>query len=180
MKYLTKQKYLFVSKAPGVARDAFGVIEFKGYESLSKPYRFEIDLISDAPETDPGLVLQNPAVFTICRDEGDDVEFNGILAEFAEIQEFGGYFFFRAVLVPKLWWLGLTHHNQVFLESTIPEIMESALKDGGLFPGIDFEFRVQKDYKRLEYVCQYDESHFNFVSRLAEKEGIYYFFEQVQ
>ena len=178
MTYLTEKKYSFISSAPGVSKEAFGVVAFTGTESLSRPYAFEISLVSDDPGIDPMAVLRHPARFVIHRAEGDDVEFNGILAEFQETQEFHGYCFFKAMLAPRLLWLGLTHHNQVFLDATVPEIMELALKDGGLFPEIDFEFRTEKAYKTLEYVCQYDESHFNFISRLAEREGIYYFFEQ--
>ena len=178
MDYLTKQKYSFVSRAPEVSKETFGVIRFSGFEAVSKPYVFEIAVVSDNPNTDPLTVLRNPAVFTIHREENEDVDFNGILVEFQETGEFNGYYFFKAVLAPKLKWLSLTHHNQVFLDSTVPQIMEAALKDAGLYPGIDFEFRLQKEYDSFEYICQYDESHFNFVSRWAEREGIYYFFEQ--
>ena len=180
MEYLTKEKYLFSSKAPDVSDETFGVVSFKGVEAISKPYRFEITLVSDNHEIDPLVVLQNPALFTILRQEGGNVEFNGILKHFEEIQEFNGYRFFEAVLTPKLWWLSLTHHNQVFLDMTIPEIMESALKDAGLMLNIDFQFNLMNTYQKIEYVCQYDESHFNFVSRWAQREGIYYFFEQTE
>ncbi len=176
MNLLTKKKFSF--RSHGAETDAFTVISFKGFEAISKPYEFKIILVSDKSDIDPLKVLQNPAVFTIHRDGGENVDFNGILTQFEETQEFDGYFFFKAVIAPKFWWLSLTHHNQVFLDSTVQEIMENALKDGGLVPGIDFEFRFQKKYAKLEYVCQYDESHFNFVCRWAEREGIYYFFEQ--
>ncbi len=176
MSLLTKKKYSFISR--GMDKDAFTVISFKGFEALSKPYEFEIVLVSDKTDVDPLKVLQNPARFTIHRDGEENVDFNGILMQFEETQEFDGYLFFKAVLSPKFQWLSLTHHNQVFLDATVPDIMESALKDGGLVTGIDFEFRLQKNYAPLEYVCQYDESHFDFVSRWAQREGIYYFFEQ--
>jgi type VI secretion system secreted protein VgrG len=65
----------------------------------------------------------------------------------------------------------------VFLDKTVPEIIEACLKDGGL-TAMDFEFRLQKTYDPREYVCQYGESHLNFISRWSEREGIYYFFEQ--
>ncbi|WP_299983686.1 type VI secretion system Vgr family protein [Desulfobacula sp.] len=159
-------------------KKTFTVVSFKGFEAISKPYKFEILLVSETTDIDPLEVLQNPAIFTIHRDDEEDVEFNGILMQFEETQEYDGYLFFRAVLSPKVWWLSLTHHNQVFLELSVPDIMESALKDGGLKSGIDFLFDLKNTYPPLEYVCQYDESHFDFVSRWAEREGIYYFFEQ--
>jgi type VI secretion system secreted protein VgrG len=178
MALLTKKKFSFASKA--IDKDSFTVVSFQGFEAISKPYQFEIVLVSEKADIDPLQVLQNPAVFTIHRDHEQDVIFNGILIQFEETQEFNGYLFFKAVLAPKLQWLSLTHHNQVFLDQTAPEIMEAALKDGELVSGIDFEFRLQNDYQPFEYICQYGESHLNFVSRWAEREGIYYFFEQTQ
>ncbi len=175
---LNEKKFSFISLAGQIPEDSFAVVSFTGYEAISAPYGFELILVAENHDIDPLLILQNPAKFIIHRTQGEDVEFNGILTQFEETQEFNGYLFFKAVLAPKLWWLSLTHHNQVFLGLTIPEIMEQALKDGGLAPGIDFEFRIQHQYEPLEYVCQYNESHLNFVSRWAEREGIYYFFEQ--
>ncbi|XOF33394.1 MAG: type VI secretion system Vgr family protein [Candidatus Electrothrix sp. YB6] len=178
MALLTKKKFSFTSKATD--KDSFAVVSFKGFEAVSIPYQFEIVLVSEKKNIDPLQVLQNPAVFTIHRDNEQDVIFNGILIQFEETQEFNGYLFFKAVLAPKLQWLSLTHHNQVFLDQTAPEIMEAALKDGDLVSGIDFEFRLQNDYQPFEYICQYGESHLNFVARWAEREGIYYFFEQTK
>ena len=148
MSLLTKKKFSFISLSGQIPDNTFAVVSFTGYEAISKPYEFELTLVSENLEIDPLLVLQNPAKFTIHRDEGGDVDFNGILMQFEETQEFNGYLFFKAVLAPKLWWLSLTHHNQVFLDLTIEEIMESALKDGGLAPGIDFEFRLQEQYEQ--------------------------------
>ncbi|MEA1967668.1 MAG: type VI secretion system tip protein TssI/VgrG, partial [Thermodesulfobacteriota bacterium] len=176
MSLLTKKKYSFESK--GMDTETFTVVSFKGFEAISKPYSFEILLVSEKSDFNPLDVLQNPAVFAIHRDQEEDVKFNGILMQFEETQEFHGYYFFSAILTPKLWWLSLTHHNQVFLDLSVPDIMESALKDGGLHSGLDFSFDLTKTYPTVEYVCQYDESHFNFISRWAEREGLYYFFEQ--
>ncbi|MCI5166314.1 MAG: type VI secretion system tip protein VgrG [Candidatus Electrothrix sp. GM3_4] len=178
MSLLTKKKFSFTSKATD--KDSFAVVSFKGFEAISKPYQFEIVLVSEKTDIDPLQVLQNPALFTIHRDNEQDVIFNGILIQFEETQEFNGYLFFKAVLTPKLQWLSLTHHNQVFLDQKAWEIMEAALKDGGLVSGIDFEFRLKNKYQPFEYICQYDESHLNFIARWAEREGIYYFFEQTE
>ncbi|MEW5725849.1 MAG: type VI secretion system tip protein TssI/VgrG, partial [Thermodesulfobacteriota bacterium] len=174
MDLLQKKRFSFISK--GLGENLFNVVRFSGTEGLSQCYRFEIELVSTEFEVDLGRALQNPAVFTIHRPDGD-VPFNGILAEFEQAQAFDDYAFYRAVLVPRFWWLQLTHHNQVFLDLAIPGILEAVLKDGGLAAS-DFELRLKGDYPKWEYVCQYRESHFAFVSRWMEREGIYYFFEQ--
>ncbi len=76
-----------------------------------------------------------------------------------------------------MWWLNLTRHNQIFLNRNVPDCLAEVLQDGGL-TGTDFETRLSGVYPARDYVCQYGESHFNFVSRWMEREGIYYFFEQ--
>ncbi len=171
---LKQKKFEFVSQAlPG---DAFGVVNFKGSEGFSTCYQFEIMLVATDPEIDLTAVLQQPATFTILRDDGD-IPFHGILSQFQQLHAVDKFVFYQAILVPKLWWLSLTHHNQIFLDKTVPQILEAVLKDGGL-TGFDFELKLQNSYPSWEFICQYRESHLNFVSRWMEREGMYYYFEQ--
>jgi len=175
MDYLTRKKFSFSSDA--LDKDSFGVVSFKGEEGLSRPYSFEIMLVSSNMDIDLAKVVQSPARLTIHRDEGDDAVYSGILANFEQLYQVGGFCFYRTYLVPKLWWLSLTHHNQVILDKPVPDFLSDVLKDGGL-TGLDFEFRLQGEFAPQEYVCQYGETHLNFVSRWCEREGIYYYFEQ--
>ncbi len=175
MSYLRKKKYSFISNA--LDEDTFGVVEFHGEEGLSRLYHFEITLVTEDADIELGAVVQSGARLIIHRDEGDDVVFNGVISHFEQLHGVDEYVFYRASLVPRLWYLTLTHHNQVFLDKDIKEILEIVLKDGGL-TGLDYEFRLQGEYKKMEYICQYGESHFNFINRWCEREGIYYFFEQ--
>jgi len=174
MAYLTEKKFDFVSQA--LPPETFGVVRFNGFEGFSTTYKFEIDLVSNEAEIDLSLVLENPATFTILRDDGD-IPFHGILAQFEQQHEVDNYVFYRAVLVPRLWWFSLTYHNQVVLNKAVPEILEEILKDGDL-TSADFKLELEKDYPQWEYICQYRESHINFISRWMEREGMYYYFEQ--
>jgi len=148
MDYLREKKFDFVSQA--LPRETFGVVRFMGFEGFSTTYKFEIDLVSNETEIDLSLVLENPATFTILRDDGD-VPFHGILSQFEQLHEVDNYVFYRAVLVPKLWWLSLTYHNQVVLNKAVPEVLEEILKDGDL-TGMDFKLELEKDYPQWEDV----------------------------
>ncbi|HUT63694.1 MAG TPA: contractile injection system protein, VgrG/Pvc8 family, partial [Anaerolineae bacterium] len=161
MAFLTEKKFSFISKAPSLTPETFAVVRFKGFEAISKLYEFDIMLVSDNPEIDLSEVLQKPARFTVHRENDGEVHYNGMIAEFYQLHEFGGYIFYRARLVPKLWWLTLTHHNQVFLGDSVSGIIQKTLIDGGLTT-MDFEFKTQREYNALDYVCQYGETHFNF------------------
>jgi len=184
MKFLTEKRFSFVSA--GLDRDTFGVVHFTGTEALSSLYEFNITLVTDDPNLDLDTILRQPATFTIHRPNDQRVDFNGILSQFEQLHAFNDCIFYRAQLRPRLWWLTLTHHNQVCLNLPVvpspqgaaqASLIGQVLMDGGLTP-LDFAFRTQKNYPAQEYVCQYDESHYAFMARWLEREGLYYFFEQ--
>lgn len=174
MSLLTSMKYSFQSRA--YPEDTFTVINFHGTEGLSEFYWFEINLVTKNQDLDLNKILEQPAVFTIHRENGN-VPFHGILAKIEIRQAFEDLIFYQAVLAPKFWWLTLTRHNQVFLDAAAPDIIKTVLESCGL-TSQDYEMRLQNEYPTWEYVCQYRESHFDFVSRWLQREGMYYFFEQ--
>ena len=167
----------FTFASAALPPETFFVVRFAGDEGLSQLYRFEILLASSRSDVDIRGMVENPAVLTLKRPAGE-LPFHGVLESFEQLQQAHGLTIYRAVLVPRLWWLTLTHHNQVFLDKTCPQLLEAVLEDGGLGKGMDFELRLQQNYPAWEYACQYGESHFDFVSRWMERYGLYYFFEQ--
>jgi len=178
MPQLTEAAFTFESQA--LPKDAFTVVRFSGEEGLSRLYHFDIQLVSERRDIDITTVLQQPATFTIKGKfaHGPDLPYHGILSAFEQMQQYGPYIYYRAELRPRLWWLTLTHHNQVFLDKKIDQFLSGVLQDSGLSQGVDFDFRLQGKYDPRPYVCQYGESHFDFVSRWMEREGAYYWFEQ--
>jgi type VI secretion system secreted protein VgrG len=76
-------------------------------------------------------------------------------------------------MVPRLWLLSQNVLCRVFEGLTYPQIIEQILKDYK----IDYEFDLKADGKPVRELCiQYNESDFNFINRLMEEEGVYYFF----
>jgi len=170
------KKFSFASMAGTLPADTFDVVSFTGAEGLSKLYHFDVTLVSDNDVIDLESVIQSRAALSILRDDGNIV-FNGMLSAFEQMETAQGRTHYRAVLTPAFWRLTLTYHNQIFLDKTIPQIIEAALQDGGL-TSLDYELRLTGQYQPHEYICQYNECHHNFISRLMEREGIYYYFEQ--
>jgi len=171
-----QKRFSFVSDA--VAADTFGVVNFRGEEGLSTLYQFEIELIASDSDLDINEVLQEGARLKILREKGD-IEFHGMLREFEQQHQFGEVCFYRAVLVPRIWWLARTRENRVFLDTNTPDIIREVLKSAEFTEDKDFSINLEKDnYPDFDYVCQYNESHLDFIQRLMEREGIYYYFEQ--
>lgn len=157
--------------------ETFQVVQFEGTEGVSRLYQFDIMLVSEKQEIDFDKILEAGATFRFETDDKEPSCFSGVLSEFEQLHSYGPYAFFRAVLVPRLWWSTQSIQNQVFIEKTTPQIFETILYQSGL-TSEDFEFRLMGDYSReWEFVCQYRESHYQFISRWMEWEGMYYFFE---
>ena len=155
------KRFTFVSR--GLPEDAFAVVKFKGTQAISGLYEFDVTLASDDPDIDLKGVLQNTAVLTI--KAGDqDRPIHGILAQFEQLHEVKGQYFYRALLVPRLWQADLYRENQLFLDKSVPDIIEEILRQTGLSKQ-DYELKLTKNYPRWEYICQYRETDFDFISR---------------
>jgi hypothetical protein len=79
-------------------------------------------------------------------------------------------------VVPYLRWLALERDCRIFQNKSVPDIVKQVLQDSGL-PTDRFDFRLKESYPAVEYCVQYRETDLDFVSRLLEEEGIFYFFE---
>ncbi len=176
-KLAANKKFEFSSEA--FDADKFAVVNMTGFESISKPFRFMLTLVSDDAGIDFDKVLQNAATFRIFAPDGaSSTPYHGVIAEFDQLQQTDGYVFYRAVLVPRLWHLSLYQMSEVYLnDQTIPQIIEKVLK-GGRLTSADYELKLSGSYRERSFVCQYQETHLDFISRWMEKEGMYFFFDQ--
>jgi type VI secretion system secreted protein VgrG len=156
------------------------VAGFRGVEGISRPYEFELYLLMGEEGLDFDLAGAVGARATLSMDRGDGrppFVFHGILSTFALLHELDGGSLFRATLVPALWRLTQTRHSRVFTDQSVPDIIKQVLEDGGLSSD-EYAFALSRSYPPEAHVCQYQESHLDFVSRWMEREGIYYYFEQ--
>ena len=177
MTFQQAKQFSFLSQAyPDV--DIFSVSTFSGTEGISQLYEFNFTLLCADSEIDLKSMLTNAARFTIHWEEDQALLFHGILSHFEQLQEMNNLTCYEAILVPRLWQANLYQESQLFLDKNVPEILEEILQQAGL-TGQDYDLRLTGDYPTWEYICQYQETDFNFISRWMEREGIYYYFEQI-
>jgi type VI secretion system secreted protein VgrG len=103
--------------------------------------------------------------------------FHGIVAECAQIGRLGTYARYSARVVPWLWMLTRTSDCRIFQQKAVPDIIKSVFRAHGT---ADFEDSLTGAYAPRDYCVQYMETDFEFISRLMEEEGIYYFFQHTQ
>jgi len=161
-----------------ISDDNINVIKFSGDEGISKLFEFTIELKSSNPNLDIDAILESPASLEIRL--GDDRRLiQGIVSNFDAVRQINNETIYVATLVPRLWELSLYHTNEVYLEQTITEIIETVLQEAG-FTTLDYDISDIEDNdvttKIWPYKCQYGETHLDFISRLMERDGIYYYF----
>ena len=85
---------------------------------------------------------------------------------------------FRTVIVPRLWSATLTTQFRIFQHKSVVDLAKVIFGELGFQEKTDYELRLKTTYEERDYIVQYEESNFAFLSRLLESEGIFYFFEQ--
>jgi type VI secretion system secreted protein VgrG len=154
--------------------DSLQLQSMTGYEELGRPFRFDLDLLSEVDDVKPNDVLGKTMTVNIELPDGSQRHLHGYVARFARVARRRGFVVHRATLRPWFWLLTRATNCRIFQNKTIPDIIKQVFRDQGMG---DFEARLTGTYPSREYVVQFRESDFDFVSRLMEEVGIYYFFE---
>ncbi len=150
------------------------VVSFQLTESISSPFSLQISLASEE-EINFDEVVGKEALLTLLGEEKDRY-LHGILRQFVQNGSKGRFFLYEAEVVPSLWLLSLEQDCRIFQDKTVEEIIKQVLQEGGITSD-RFDFRLQTKPPKREYCVQYRETDLDFISRLLEEEGIFYFFE---
>jgi type VI secretion system secreted protein VgrG len=149
------------------------VVGFSGHEGISSLFAFTID--AAGPELDIAGVVGKPACLTI---DGIDEprHVHGFVSHIEHSGHSRRYRLYRLTLSPYLWRLQHRHDCRIFQLATTPEILKKVFA-GAVLSGKEIRFELHAEYAPRDFCVQYRESDFNFVSRLMEEDGIFYFFE---
>ena len=158
--------------------DALLLDSFVGVERVSDPFRFVLRLLSPNPNVDMQSLLTKPAVLTFQLAGDAERHIHGNICRM-KLLEVGADAMaaYEAEVVPWFWFLTLFSDCRIFQNMAVPDIVEKVFKDRGF---TDFRANLQGTYNPREFCVQYRETDFNFVSRLLEEEGIFYYFEHTE
>jgi type VI secretion system secreted protein VgrG len=169
------QEGLQLSISTPLGDDAVLLRALTGTEELSRPFAVDMDLVSERDDLDLESALGASACVTIARTGGQGARYiHGVLTRLVQIGTDARFTRYRMEMRPWLWLLNFTRDSRIFQDQSVPEILESVFAELGFN---DFRNACSGQYAKREYCVQYRESVFDFVSRLMEDEGIYYFFE---
>ncbi|CAM4198338.1 type VI secretion system Vgr family protein [Serratia silvae] len=157
--------------------DALLFWSLSGCEKLSEPFTFEVELLSEQPRLDEMALLSESITINIPLPQLTSQRYlNGkITGVNISSQELSGtrYTLYRLRMESDLWPLMHDRNQRVFQHKSVPEIIKKLLSENNVV----VEDKLMGSYSPWEYCVQYQESSLNFISRLMELEGIYYYFE---
>ena len=174
MRHPTADSPWFTFDTSGEA--GFRVYAFSGHEEVHEPYEFVIELVHESDNIDFAKVLGRPACLRIADRSGGARLVHGVVRRFEQLHTANVRTHYRATIVPRLWFLGLTTDHRIFQNLSVPRIIEQILREQN-FTDDSFAFKCFFDYEPREYCVQYGETALHFISRLCEEEGIYFYFE---
>ncbi|MPY86412.1 MAG: type VI secretion system tip protein VgrG [Luteitalea sp.] len=142
-------------------------------EEMSRLFEYQLDLLSTRGDIDLDEILGKNVTVNVALPDNSTRAFNGHVTRFAQSGMSGRYHRYLAVVRPWLWFLTRTTDCRIFQDMTVPDIVKAVFND---HTTADFTFELTSTYRTWSYCVQYRETDFNFVSRLLEHEGIYYYF----
>ncbi len=164
--------------------NTFIVLSFTGEEKLAGLFRFKLELASERNDITFEQLAGKSATVGLMSADNTQRYFNGIIVAFspAEVSEKEGYSKYCAVMQPGLWLLTQCRDCRIFQDKNVPDIIKNVLAPGslgskGVKVKIDYRLDLSGSYSPMEYCVQYNETDLDFIDRLCENEGIYYFFE---
>ncbi|SFH97246.1 type VI secretion system secreted protein VgrG [Pseudomonas syringae] len=148
---------------------------FRGTEGLSRAYQFDLLLVCQDSGVELKSMMGQHVVIEIELADGSPRYIAGYLTRFASGGSDGGMAKYTATLNPWFSMLKNRFDTRIFQGNTVEEVVTQVFAMCTAFS--KHEFRLSKPLKRYTYITQYRESDFNFVQRLLEEEGMFYYFE---
>ncbi len=172
MMAITQAARMAVITSP-LGGDTLVLERLEGRDELGRPFSHELALISVDDGLSLDALLGKPMGLAVQLADGSDRYFHGIVARCSQTAHRGQFASYQVTLKPWLWLLSRTSDCRIFQSKTVPEIIKQVFRDLGFS---DFEDALTRSYREWEYCVQYRETSLDFVSRLMEQEGIYYYF----
>jgi type VI secretion system secreted protein VgrG len=162
---------------PHLGKDKFVFMNIEGSEFVSHTYSFNLTMATEDKSIDDEDLLRKPVVVTLRRQDYPPRILHGLVSKSKLIgveNQQDPVYYWAITIVPSLWFLNLEAECRHFINMDAVEIVKKVLTEHKI---TDFTFKTQGSFPKREFTVQYRETSFNFISRLLEEEGIFYWYE---
>jgi type VI secretion system secreted protein VgrG len=158
----------------GMTADRLLLRSVEWREELGRPFEGRVKLRSEDHSIDPLEALGQGVVIRVDGPEGTTRRFTGFISRFEQTSAMrGGLAGYEATIVPWSWFMTRTADCRIFQGESAVEIATRVMKE---CPRSEVATKLMRRYAPYEYKVQYRETDFDFVQRVLEHEGIYYYF----
>ncbi len=161
-----------VSPDPGFVLELDSMV---ATEELGRPFRFDLNLSSPAVKADAMSLLGSSLTVTAKQPGGSSRCYNGIIARVTYGGLSGGAYRYLVELRPWIWLLSHVQDCKIFQNQSVWDTILAVFRAAG-FSAFKDSRQNQSGSIVLEYCVQYRETSLDFVTRLMEQYGIYYYF----
>jgi type VI secretion system secreted protein VgrG len=159
-----------------LGKDALLLQEITGYEGISRLFSYDLDLLAyDNDSISFDDIVGQKVSIKFQLPDGSPRYISGFVSRFTQGETDERLFtHYHAQVVPWLWFLTREADCRIFQNMAVPDIISKIFDPFGFK---DFKLNLKGSYPKLEYCVQYRETSFNFISRLMEEFGIFYYFD---
>jgi len=182
---ITQKERLLRLNTPAGA-DVLLVEHCVGSEALSSLFSLEMDLVLDlqtrrSSDVKAEDLLGRKVSLSVALHSGERY-FSGIVKRLVQGRRDERFQYYHMEAVPWSWLLTLKSDCRVFQDLSTPQIVEKIFDElkADYSDLVSYRDALTRTYAKRDYCVQYRETDFNFISRLLELEGIFYFFEHSQ
>jgi type VI secretion system secreted protein VgrG len=155
--YTQAGRHLSVTTPLG--KDVLLLIGFEGEEEMSRLYSYTLEFLSDRADIGGKDLIGKPISWGVHPTGGIARVYHGIVRNFsASGLELRKRRYYRAEVVPWLWFLTQTNDCRIFQNKKPPDIIKQIFDEFGFR---DYQSKLQGSYPTLEYCVQYRESDFD-------------------
>ncbi len=163
-----------------LGRDVLLLTGFTGTEEISRMFTYSLEFTSEDNNIAPMDIIGKNVTVSLSLENDQTRYFNGVISHFTQTRVGGEddqvlhNSTYTATMVPWLWFLNRGVNSRIYQNKDVKQIIEQV-----------FERWQSKDcnmsgltgsYQPREYCVQYRETDFNFICRLLEEEGIFFYF----
>lgn len=150
------------------------VAKYSIREGLSRPYHASVDFSSADPDFCVDACLRQGVALLVTGNSKDKRVLHGVVSRARFTKVVGKRHHFSLLIVPSLATLAHREDCRIFQDVSAPEIIQKLLTEAGLNEST--HWTIEKTHRTREFTVQYRESTLNFIERLCEDEGFFYWF----
>ena len=170
----TSQEGRLISITTPLGDNVLLLAGFSGHEAISRLFSFHLDLLTEQGPIDFTKIIGKNVTISVMQSDNTPRYFNGMVSRFSQSGGDTQFMLYQMEVVPWTWMLTRYADCKIFHNKKVGDIIQQVFSDRSF---TDFKMSLSGTYSPLEYCVQYRETDFNFISRLMEQNGIFYFFE---